>query len=380
LRHHRYHPEFSFVKDPVDFNKYTERQLLQYCLGATMYMPGTKDFAQSIINKRYPGLTSMVLCFEDACRLEDVPMAEQNALTLLNRLLHEIEEGSLAFDDIPLIFFRPRNVEQFKHFTKLLKPEHYRLICGFNFPVFNSENGEAYMAHLEALNREIGEVVYAMPILEDQRIAFKETRLEELLAVRAILDRYHDLVLNIRVGGTDFSSYFSVRRGINYTIYDIMTVTDCLKDILNLFARNNDYTVSGAVWEYFRASKEMRFQELPDFDFQESLIKRQPIVNDAVDGLMRELILDKANGFVGKTIIHPSHLNFVNAMFAVTREEFEDATQILNTSGGVIKSSTANKMNEIEPHRNWAQKLIYRAQAYGVIENQTDYLNLIGSY
>ena len=380
MRHHRYHPGFTFVKEPVDFNKYTPRQLLQYCLGATMYMPGTKDFAQSIIKKRFPGLTSMVLCFEDACRLEDVPLAEQNALMLLNRLLSEIDEGSIAFDDIPLIFFRPRNVDQFKHFTSLLKPEHYRLICGFNFPLFNAQNGEAYMSHLEDLNHKIGEVVYAMPILEDQRIAFKETRLEELLAVRTILDRHHDLVLNIRVGGTDFSSYFSVRRGINYTIYDIMTVTDCLKDILNVFARNNDYTVSGAVWEYFRASKEMRFEELPDFDFQQSLIKRDPIVNDAVDGLMRELILDKANGFVGKTIIHPSHLNFVNAMFAVTKEEYDDATQILSTSGGVIKSSTENKMNEIEPHRNWAQKLVYRAEAYGVINNQAEFLTLIGSY
>ena len=33
-----------------------------------MYMPGTKDFAQAIIDKKYPGLTSMVMCFEDACK------------------------------------------------------------------------------------------------------------------------------------------------------------------------------------------------------------------------------------------------------------------------------------------------------------------------
>ncbi|MDE6566242.1 MAG: HpcH/HpaI aldolase/citrate lyase family protein, partial [Lachnospiraceae bacterium] len=163
-----------------------------------------------------------------------------------------------------------------------------------------------------------------------------------------------------------------------YTIYDILTVRDCLLDILNVFSRDNEYTVSGPVWEYFRASKAMRWKDLPVFDFTEILIKREKIVNDAVDGLLRELILDKANGFVGKTIIHPTHLNFVNGMLAVTREEYEDACQILNTSGGVVKSKNANKMNEIAPHRNWAEKLYMRAKVYGVIQNESEYLKLFG--
>ena len=113
-------------------------------------------------------------------------------------------------------------------------------------------------------------------------------------------------------------------------------------------------------------------------DIKESLLKRESIVNDAVDGLMRELILDKANGFVGKTIIHPSHINYVNGMLAVTREEYEDALQVLNTSGGVIKSSRGNKMNEIGPHRRWAERLVARAKAYGVIESEASYLQLFG--
>jgi len=156
-----------------------------------------------------------------------------------------------------------------------------------------------------------------------------------------------------------------------------MTVRDCLLDILNMFIRNNDYTVSGPVWEYFRASKEMRFKDLPVVDVQESLIKREPIINAAVDGLMREIILDKANGFIGKTIIHPTHLNYVNGLMAVTREEYEDASQILDTSGGVIKSASGNKMNEIGPHRNWAERLLMRAQAYGVVENEQSYIELV---
>ena len=79
------------------------------------------------------------------------------------------------------------------------------------------------------------------------------------------------------------------------------------------------------------------------------MLKRIPIINNEVDGLLREVILDKANGFVGRTVIHPTHVKFVNAMQAVTREEYEDACQILGTGDGVIKSSNGNKMNEIKP-------------------------------
>lgn len=377
MKHHQYNPNYSFVKKPIVFDKYSGRDLLQYCLGATMYMPGTKDFAKAIVEKRYPGLTSMVMCFEDACKEEDVPSAELNCIHVLETLKQEVEAGILKYEDIPLIFFRVRNVEQFKHFATLLKPEHVKYITGFNFPKFNSLNAAAYMDHLVDLNRHFGEVVYGMPIIEDARVAYKESRLDELIAIKRVLDQNKELVLNIRVGGTDFSSCFGVRRGINYTIYDIMTVSNCLMDILNVFTRNNDYTVSGPVWEYFKVNKSMKdLKELPSVDLQQTILKRKAIVNDAVDGLMRELMLDQANGFMGKTCIHPSHLNYINGMLAVTKDEYDDAYQIMHTSGGVIKGTKG--MNEIGPHKNWAEKIMMRAQAYGVIENDAEYINLFG--
>lgn len=377
MRHHQYNPNYNFVKAPVDFNKYTDRSLLQYCLGATMYMPGTKDFAQAVIDKKYPGLTSMVMCFEDACPEEDVPAAELNSIHVLDTLKEAEDSGKLNYEDIPLLFFRVRNPEQFAHFADMLLPEHIRYITGFNFPKFNGVNGDAYMSHLVELNNKFGEIIYGMPIIEDARVAFQETRISELMAIKNICDCHKKLILNIRVGGTDFSSCFGVRRGINSTIYDIMTVANCLMDILNVFTRNNDYTVSGPVWEYFRVNKRMKFEDLPKIDIQDTLLKRTPVVNDAVDGLMRELILDQANGFMGKTCIHPTHLNFINGMLAVTNDEYNDAYQILHTSGGVIKGSKG--MNEIKPHTNWATKVLMRAEAYGVIENEKEYIKLFGA-
>ena len=376
MRHHQYNPCYRFVKEPVDFNKYTDRSLLQYCLGATMYMPGTKDFAQAVIDKKYPGLTSMVMCFEDACPEEDVPAAELNSIHVLDTLKDAEDKGLLKYEDIPLLFFRVRSPEQFEHFAGMLRPEHIRYITGFNFPKFNGVNGGQYMSQLVELNNKFGEIIYGMPIIEDARVAYTETRLLELMAIKNICDCHKRLILNIRVGGTDFSSCFGVRRGINSTIYDIMTVSNCLMDILNVFTRNNDYTVSGPVWEYFRVNKRMKFEDLPKINIQDTLLKRTPVVNDAVDGLMRELILDQANGFMGKTCIHPTHLNFINGMLAVTQDEYNDAYQILHTSGGVIKGSKG--MNEIKPHTNWATKILMRAEAYGVIKDEKEYINLFG--
>ncbi|MBR5094951.1 MAG: HpcH/HpaI aldolase/citrate lyase family protein [Oscillospiraceae bacterium] len=375
MRHHGSQPGSKFVMEPVNFDKYTELDLLRYCLGATMYMPGTKDFLQPILTKKYPGLTSMVMCFEDACREELVPEAERNVIHLLDELNAELEKGTICYEEIPLIIFRVRNVEQFKHFSAMLRQEHIHLVTAFNFPKFNAENGEEYFAHLEELVQRFGEIIYGMPILESREMAYLETRIPELMGVKKILDRHKRLVLNVRVGGTDWSSVFGVRRDIDHTIYDIMTVADCLKDVLNVFSRHNDYSVSGPVWEYFRATKDMKFQDAP-VSINRSLFKQQTLINDAVDGLLCELLLDRANGFIGKTIIHPTHIPYVNGMLAVTREVYEDAQQVLGTSGGVVKSCSGNKMNEVGPHRCWAEKIVMRAKAYGVIEDESKYVEL----
>ncbi|WP_372995821.1 HpcH/HpaI aldolase/citrate lyase family protein [Lutispora sp.] len=377
MKHHLYKPDFEFIKGPIEFNKYTDREILQYCLGATLYMPGKKDIANTILNKGLMGLTSMVMCFEDAIAEEDLPDAEKNVITLLETILKALSSGDIVDNDIPLFFLRVRSPEQFTSYTSQLSAEHLKVITGFVFPKFNSNNGGQYLSQLRALNDKYDDIFYGMPILEGREIAFKETRVDELSKIKSLLKPYRELILNIRVGATDLSSSFGVRRGIDYSIYDILTVRDCLSDILNFLSREEDgYVVSAPVWEYFLADKGMKFKNTLESNIHSSLLKRNLIVNEAIDGLLREVILDKANGFVGKTIIHPSHLKYVNAMQAVTEEEYNDAVQILGTSGGVIKSATANKMNEINPHRYWATKVYSKSKAYGVIKDEESYTKL----
>ena len=174
-----------------------------------------------------------------------------------------------------------------------------------------------------------------MPIIEDAEVAYKETRMVELVGIKKILDNIVIWCSGFVSGGTDFGSVFGVRRGVDYSIYDIMTVRECLSDIINICGRDNDYVISGPVWEYFRAPKELMFEELPHHGIEDYLMKRLPIVNNEIDGLLGRLFRIKANGFVGRTVIHPSHVKFVNALMAVTKEEYDDACQILSGGGGV---------------------------------------------
>lgn len=377
MRHHLYNLDFKFLVEPEEFNKYTDRELLQYCLGATMYMPGTKDFAPKILSGAVPGLTTIVLCFEDACPEDKVDEAEANVHQLLDTVSTAVEEGTLSPDRVPLIFCRVRSYAQFKRFADGLTPHQVKSLTGINFPKFNSQNGHEYFSYLEDLNEKFGEVIYGMPIIEDPEVAYKETRLSELMAIKSILDKYKELVLQVRVGGTDFSSVFGVRRGVDYSIYDIMAVRECLCDIVNICGRNNDYVLSGPVWEYFRAPKSLMFDELKNYSMEDFLFKRIPAVNVEVDGLLREVILDKANGFIGRTVIHPTHVKYVNALMAVTKEQYDDAVMILNNKdGGVVKGSGDNKMNEIGPHYNWAKKIYMRSRAFGVIPGEQSYIEL----
>lgn len=376
MRLHLYNKGFNFVKPPVEFNKNTKREILQYCLGATLYMPGTKDIKDKIVHHQLD-VTSFVMCCEDAIKEEELPFAEQNILDHMDYFSDLIADGELSLNDIPLIFVRVRNPEHFKSFAARITAKQASVLTGFNFPKFNSRNALSVLKTLVELNKRLGVILYGMPILEGPEVAFKESRNQELLLLRNILEPYKELILNIRVGGTDMSSLFGVRRGINSTVYDIMPVRDALSDVLNFFNRYCDYSVSAAVWEYFRAYKDDDIDDVIKRNFHNALVKGQEIVNPAIDGLLKEVMLDRANGFVGKTIIHPTHAKFVNAMFAVVEEEYNDAIQILNTSGGVIKSEGGGKMNEIGPHHRWAEKIVARAKVYGVIKNEDSVLKLV---
>jgi citrate lyase beta subunit len=338
--------DLKFFKDPQPFSKNTDKNVLKYAIGANMYMPATqKNIFEKLINNQFNDIGAITLCMEDAIEESQLPEAEVSAIHLLDCLHDKIIKDSNL--NLPLIFIRVRNVKQFKAFSKMLNKNRLEVLTGFNFPKFNSSNGREYFTTLKLLSEKYDEILYGMPIIEDEDVMFKESRFYELEKIQKILIDYQDYVLNIRVGGTDFSSIYGLRRNVNTTIYDIKVVADCLKDILNFFLRQEcGYVVSGPVWEYFSWNPE----------------------SPEIKGLEKELELDIQNGFQGKTIIHPSQINVVNKKYIVRYDEYIDATNIINSDGGVFKSYQGNRMNETNPHRNWAKKILAKAEVFGVYD------------
>lgn len=341
--------ELKFFRSPCCFDKQTSKQILQYAIGANMYVPATQqNLYEKLVQNRFYNIGALTLCMEDAIDEWQISVAEENTFTLL-KALHAYVIANPA-NHIPLLFIRVRNVEHFKDFSEKLGKDTLSLLCGFTFPKFNSDNGEEYLSVLKELSISSGEILYAMPIIEDRKVMYKEQRFDELLKIRQLLDAYEDLILNLRVGGTDFSSLFGLRRNVYTTIYDIMPVADCLADIINCFMREEyHYVLSGPVWEYF--------------SWDENSIE---MVN-----LKRELLLDVQNGFQGKTVIHPSQIEVVNKTYIVSFEDYQDAISIMNSQGGAFATYDGNGMNETNPHRKWAERILARAKIFGVANRNT---------
>ena len=336
--------ELKFYKVPSRFDKYTPKHILQYAIGANMYVPGINQcLFEKLINDKFYNIGALTLCLEDSIEDEQVAEAQDNIIRLFDKLNKYTQENK--GHNLPLIFIRVRNVVQFATFSKLLKKEHLTLLCGFSFPKFNSENGGEYFSILNTLCNVHNEILYGMPIIEDKKVMYKEHRLDELNKLQTILKKYNDYVLNIRVGGTDFSSIFGLRRDVSTTIYDVKVVADCLTDIINFFMRQEcQYVLSGPVWEYYAWNEK----------------------SAEMNGLKKELLLDIQNGFQGKTVIHPSQIEIVNKAYVIKYEEYQDALNILNSKGGVFASYKGNRMNEANPHKKWAKMILAKAEIFGV--------------
>jgi len=361
-------------------------------------MPATRsEVAEEIKNGKHEGLTTVILDLEDAIGDQQVGQAEQSLAQQLLQLLSYVRTGMMSEQQLPLLFVRVRSVEQLERLLNGLG-ESLSLLTGFVLPKFSSDNGRAYFALIAEYNQSMHTgvggasdmpVLYGLPILESSKIIYRETRWKELLSIKEILDEYEEYVLNVRIGATDFSSLYGLRRSPDITIYEIAVIRDCIADIINLFGRvGSNYVISGPVWEYFSHRERVFKPQLRVSPFEDALGKpgrhlRMDFISDAVDGLIREVMMDKENGIIGKTIIHPSHIKPVQAMYAVTHEEYMDALEIIERNDGslgVFKSTYANKMNEIKPHLNWAHRIINRSKVYGVLHEQQHFVSLLPNH
>jgi citrate lyase beta subunit len=368
--------EDLFAHLPKAFDTGTERRTLAVGLGATLYTPGTRtDYAQRIGELVREGVASSVLCLEDAIHDDAVGDAENNVVTQL-RALHA--SGA----ETPQVFVRVRHPDQVRTLVKELE-DSAPALSGFVFPKFTAATGSDYLDALAEVRASTGLPLYGMPVLETGEVLYAETRLPELLAIRSLLSQHQDAVLAVRIGATDLCGLYGLRRSPDLTVWDLALIREALADIVNVFARDDAFTVTGAVWEYFTGAERL-FKPLlrqtpfgrPDLPGAPEL--RYDLIQHDLDGLMREVVLDKATGIIGKTVIHPSHVRPVHALYVVTHEEFTDAQTTLGmTGGGVTGSAYSNKMLESRPHARWAAHTLHRAEVFGVLRDDRTFVDLL---
>ncbi|MFD0074048.1 HpcH/HpaI aldolase/citrate lyase family protein, partial [Streptomyces sp. NPDC127166] len=329
------------------------------------------------------GVVSMVLCLEDSISDAEVEAGEANLVRTLADLAAGTATDADTATDLPLLFIRVREPRQITDLVDRLGAT-VALLSGFVLPKFTETRGRAFLEALTQAERTSGRRLFAMPVLESPELLHLETRAETLAGIASITDKHRDRVLALRLGVTDFCSAYGLRRSPDMTAYDIKIVANVIADVVNVLGRSDGtgFTVTGPVWEYFRQGERMFKPQLRRSPFLEGRAEdlRTALIEHDLDGLLREIELDRANGLLGKTCIHPTHVVPVHALSVVSHEEWSDAQDILRPErdgGGVLRSAYTNKMNEVKPHRAWAERILLRAEVFGVAKEDVGFVELL---
>ncbi|WP_246170740.1 HpcH/HpaI aldolase/citrate lyase family protein [Pseudonocardia hierapolitana] len=375
-----------FEAPPQQFSRESAADLLAVALGATLYMPASRPaLAADVTKQAAAGVTSVVVCLEDSIADDDLAEAEANLVAALVEL-HQQDQAEL-----PLLFVRVRAPAQIPDLVSRLG-QAAAVLDGFVLPKFTAALGAVYLHAVDeadALRRALsggpGPALRVMPVIESGAVLYAETRVVELTRLRDLLHRERHRILAIRLGATDLCALYGLRRSPDLSIYDVKVVSDLIADVVNVLGRadGTGFTVTGPVWEYFGGPERIfkpQLRQSPFVEHDEPDLRGQ-LVSRAIDGLIREVTLDRANGLTGKTAIHPSHVAVVNALSVVSHEEHRDAADVLGArrAGGVLASVRRNKMNEVRPHTAWARDTMLRAQVFGVAADGVSFVDLLAA-
>lgn len=282
-------------------------------LGATLYMPATRQDIAKILNReKLARLRSVVVCTEDA-------VGEQELVPALANLRSALEQLRPS----PMLrFIRPRNPEVLAQLVRI--PEIER-IDGFVLPKISEENLPRY-AEIAARVPEL----ILMPTLETE-VTFCRQRLDRL---RNRLVEVENPILCLRIGGNDLLGLLKLRRPKYLTIYDT-PLRNIINDIILTF-RPAGYGISAPVFEHL----------------------------DSHDTLQREVDLDIAYGLLSKTAIHPTQIPVIEAAYRVCQREWELARHVTK-QGAPAVFKLNSQMVEPTTHSGWAEQLLLQAKVYG---------------
>lgn len=362
-----------FYKKPEAFDNTTKKNQLRYALGATLYLPATKYIAPYLLEKRYSHLTSFVMCFENLIEERNINIAEKTLLNTLRTLKMAENENRINKDELPLFFIHVRDSLQFERLYEILIKEKdiISYISGFFLPKFNSNNADAYLSTVKKI-RLISEYIYALPIIESKEIISLASRISELITLEKTIFEYRDMILGIRIGGSYINSVLGVNSLEAMSIYDVGITASIIYDIINSFINLSyeDIAIYSSSWDKKITSFQTVSKSSNAFD-QNKVIYNHAFTHDpSLDGFIREILLDKLNGCVGKTVVYPNQISIVNALYSVERKDYELALS--------INSSNESSLNYGEQINNkiWSNKILSLSKIYGVLNENYSAVDL----
>ena len=335
-----------FFKEPEEFSKKSDIEFLKWTLGAQLITPMiNKDIAKNVVNKKYLDLITNVWDLEDGAGEISRNILLQNLKYNLSIYNEEIGKRKIDIDSLPNLFIRVKDLDMLKEIEEF--SEKLKYCNGIVIPKIEVDTLEEYLKIIKKINQKEKIRLFALPVLESESSILVKDALDNMLKIKEIINDYKNIVLNINIGATDFSGMYGIRRKQKYSIYDLLVVSNCISNILNIFTYKLEFSVTAPVWEYF--NKDI------------SSIENQ--------GLLKEVEKDKNNGMYSKISIHPTQLLLINTSYIVDYEEYMDAIQIIDANRekiGCIKSENNNKMNELNTHTIWANNVLIRSKIFGV--------------
>ncbi|PHM66338.1 ATP synthase [Xenorhabdus stockiae] len=292
-------------------------------LGATLYMPATRpDIPEIILCNKVVGLRSLVICLEDSVVEEDIPVAIENLVSVL-QILAAAKGSAANTDHYPLIFIRPRNESMGRY---LVNTVDLSLVTGLVLPKFTQSLLPEWWDIIASTHLGV------MPTLETEDVF--DVQQMNYLADKLKSHPFCERVIALRVGGNDLMNLISIRRSRELTLYD-GPMGYVIKMLVAVFGSRGFY-LTAPVCEHI----------------------------DNLELLEKELVLDIAHGFVGKTAIHPRQIEHIHKALMVNNHDYADALKILNTKQAVFKFQGA--MCEPATHWRWAVNILERAKYNGV--------------
>ena len=285
-------------------------------LGAPLYMPAHRRDLMEIANgEKLHSLRSMIFCTEDAI-----------AKTELTSSLRHLGLCLQGFRSTPgrFRFIRARNPNTL---ARLLDLPDIEKIDGFVLPKFGSDNFNAYFDQLR------GTPFKVMPTLET-RAVFDSGAMRELQCALSEPHNYPH-VLMLRIGGNDLMNLIGIRRPRGLTLYDT-PLNLVISQLVTTF-KPYGFSLSAPVFEYL----------------------------DDVATLQKEIALDLAHGLTGKTAIHPSQIDCIEASFAVDSQDYDMAEKLCAANSPAV-FRMHNAMCEVATHKQWALSIVHRSACYGV--------------